>query len=175
MPEKFQQVLPGNWDGKFPFTNDSDEDFVYTWAKKAYMFPARKTVDMMRMNFNATPLEIMNIRKFAAKKWAEREFFKSKKYESMKAMEGIKDANGVITPRLQSFQSAGSYSEQELVAGIQQCLTPLPIADALVADAEIRNTDAELHRDIETGEPVSAPVKNTAQSLNNKPGYVLVN
>lgn len=173
--EKFHQVLPSNWDGRFPFTNDSDEDFVFTWAKKAYLFPARKTVDMMRMNFNATPLEVMQIRKNAAKQWGEREFFKSKKYESMKAVEGTKDANGVITPRLQSFHAAGTYSLEDLTSYIQQCLTPYPEGNAMVTDAPVRDTLAEIHKDIETGEPVSAPVKNTAQSLNNKPGYVLVN
>lgn len=176
MPQdKFTQVLPTDWNGKFPFTNDSDEDFVFTWAKKAYMFPARTTVDMMRMNFNATPLEVQQIRKFAAKKWAEREFFKSSKYEAMRKVEGGKDENGVITPRLQSFLAAGSYSEQDLKAGIQQCLTPLPEGNALVSEAETRDTEAEIHKDIDTGEPVSAPVKNATQSVNTKAGYVLVN
>lgn len=173
--EKFQQILPSNWDGRFPFTNDSDEDFVYVWAKKAYLFPARKTVDMMRMNFNATPLEVMNIRKFAAKQWATREFFKSSKYESMRAMEGEKDKNGVIIPRLQSIHASGSYTETDLMKGIQQCLTPYPEAEALVADAPVRNTEAEIHTDPDTGKPISAPVKNTSQSLNDKAGYVLVN
>lgn len=173
--EKFAQVLPSNWDGKFPFTNDSDEDFIFTWAKKAYLFPARKTVDMMRMNFNSTPIEVQQIRKFAAKQWATREFFKSNKYESMRAVEGKKDESGVIIPRLQSIHSAPSYTETDLVAGIQRCLTPLPIGEALVADAPVRDTEAEIHKNLETGDPISAPVKNAAQSLNDKPGYVLVN
>lgn len=173
--EKFQQVLPSNWDGRFPFTNDSDEDFVYTWAKKTYLFPARKTVDMMRMNFNCTPLEVMSIRKFAAKLWAEREFFKGGKYASMRAVEGAKDENGVIIPRLQSFMAAGSYSLSDLQAGIQQCLTPLPEAEAMVKEAEVRNTEEEIHHDPTTGKAVSEPIKDMAQSLNDKPGYVLVN
>lgn len=173
--EKFQQILPSNWDGKFPFTNDSDEDFVYTWAKKNYLFPARKTVDMMRMNFNATPLEVQQIRKFAARKWAEREFFKSGRYEDMRAIEGTKNERGAITPTLQSFHAAGQYTEGDLQQYIQECLTPLPEGEALIAEAEVRNTEAEIHKDADTGEPVSAPVKNASQSLNNKPGFVLVN
>lgn len=173
--EKFQQILPNDWNGKFPFTNDSDDDFIFTWAKKDYQFPARSTVDMMRMNFNATPLEVQQIRKFAAKKWAEREFFKSSKYQSMRAMEGTKDENGVIIPRLQSIMAAPSYTESDLKSYIQECLTPLPEAEAKVADAEVRNTEAEIHQNEETGEPISKPVKNTAQSLNDKAGFVLVN
>ena len=171
MPEKFQQVLPSNWDGKFPFTNDSDEDFVFTWAKKAYLFPARTTVDMMRMNFNATPVEVQQIRKFAAKRWAEREFFKGPKAKQMEAVE--RNADG--SPRLQSFHSARTYSDTDLTEGIQRCLTPLPEGEAKVADAPARDTIAELHVDQDTGQPVTSPVKNTSQSLNDKAGFVLVN
>lgn len=176
MPQdKFTSVLPTDWNGKFPFTNNSDEDFVYVWAKKAYLFPARKTVDMMRMNFNLTPVEVQQVRKFAATKWAEREFFKSKRYEDMRSIEGSKNERGAITPTLQSFHAAGSYTVEDLKAGIQDCLTPLPEGEAKVAMAEVRDTEAEIHKDPETGEAVSAPVKNAAQSLNNKAGYVLVN
>lgn len=169
--EKFTQVLPSNWDGKFPFTNDSDEDFFFTWAKKSYMFPARKTVDMMRMNFNATPLEVQQIRKFAAKQWATREFFNTSKAKQMESIERNSDGS----PRLQSFHSARTYSETDLTEGIQRCLTPLPEGEVLVADLQTRDTESELHKDMETGESVTSPIKNTTQSINNKPGMVLVN
>lgn len=172
MPQaQFINVLPTDWDGKFPFTNDSDEDFVFTWAKKSYLFPARHTVDMMRMNFNATPTEVQQIRKFAAKTWAEREFFKGSEYGKMKSIETNADGS----PRLQSFQSARSYTEADLKNDIQRCLTPLPEGTPMVADAPVVDTEAKIHHDPETGEAVSAPIKNMTQSVNTKPGFVLTN
>lgn len=166
--EKFAQVLPTNWNGQFPFTNDSDEDFVFTWGKKSYLFPARRTVDMMKMNFNSTPLEVQQIRKFAAKSWAEREFFKS---DSAKKMESVeKDAQGYA--RLNSFQNAQVYSENDLKSGIQRCLTPLPEGIPLVADAEVRKTEDEIHKTDE-GEPMTNVIKNTAKSVD--PGGILIN
>lgn len=168
--EKFSTVLPENWDGTFPFTNESDEDFVFRWAKRLYTFPAQRTVDMMRMNFNATPVEVQQIRKFAAKQLAEREFTKGDKYKEMTRREWNPDG----TPRLQNFHQALTYSEEELKDFIQRCLTPLPVGEPKVAPAtDIRNTEAEIHVDVETGNPVTAPVKNPTQSLNDKPGYIL--
>lgn len=180
MPEKYTQVLPKSWDGRFPFTNDSDEDFVFVWAKKAYLFPARRTVDMMKMAFNATPLEVQQIRRFAARKWAEREFFKSGKYDSMRANEGIRDENGVIQPRLSSFTSARSYTDADLMGGIQACLTPLPEADAMVSDKLVepligqnnQTVFESLHRD-DKGEMINKPIEDSAQSL--APGQIPIN
>ncbi len=166
--EKFAQVLPSNWDGKFPFTNDSDEDFVFVWAKKAYLFPAHRTVDLMRMNFNATPLEVQQIRKFAAKRWAEREFFKGAEAQKLESIE--KDPQGYA--RLNSFQNARTYTDTDLKDGIQRCLTPLPEGEPLVADAPMRNTEAELHTD-DNGEVQMKPIKDTAKSLD--PSGILVN
>jgi len=174
--EKFAQVLPNNWDGKFPFTNDSDEDFIFTWDKKTYLFPARKTVDMMKMNFNETPVGVQQIRKFAAKQWAEREFFKgdvSKKLESIE-----KDAQGYA--KLHSFQNARTYTDSDLKDNIQRCLTPLPEANALVAEAKVRDTLSELHRDEETGAIVTRIVKKSTGSLEDdsvfaKPSDILIN
>ena len=179
MAEKYTQVLPSNWDGRFPFTNDSDEDFVYVWAKKAYLFPARKTVDMMKMGFNQTPIEVQNIRKFAAKKWAEREFFKSGKYESMRSREGTKDENGTISPRLMSFNAASAYSESDLLPGIQACLTPLPEVPAMVMEGTVEPLIGEnkqkledvLHRD-ERGNIQQYVIEDDKQSL--APGQILL-
>ena len=169
---KFTQILPTDWNGTFPFTNDSDEDFVFQWNKKSYLFPARRTVDMMKMNFNETPIGVQQIRKFAAKRWAEREFFKSNRYSSMRAMEGQKDDYGIITPRLQNFQTAGSYTEGDLKDSIQRCLTPLPEANALVADAEVRQTEKEIHVK-DDGTPMTEPIKDQAKSID--PAGILVN
>ncbi len=162
--EKFATVLPDNWDGTFPFTNESDEDFSFKWAKRLYTFPAQRTVDMMRMNFNATPLEIQQIRKFAAKQLAEREFGKSTKYAEMTKREWNADG----TPRLQNFQQALAYSEEELKEYIQRCLTPLPVATATVAPAPDSKIEDKLHRDDDSGELVSQVVTNHRQSLDPK-------
>lgn len=172
--EKYVQVLPKSWDGRFPFTNDSDEDFVFIWAKKGYLFPARKTVDMMKMAFNATPLEVQQIRKFAARKWAEREFFKGNRYESMRSREGIKDENGVIQPRLGSFNAAGSYTDGDLTEGIQKCLQPFPEVSAQVLDHDVEvDTESQLKRD-ESGEYVNRVIdEKKTNSL--APGEILLN
>ncbi len=181
MPEKYSAVLPKSWDGRFPFTNDSDEDFVFVWAKKGYLFPARKTVDMMKMAFNATPLEVQQIRKFAAKKWAEREFFKSSKYESMRAKEGAKDENGVIQPRLGSFNTAGVYSDEVLSTDIQRCLIPLPEVAAMVMDRDVEPTvgtgkqtvEESLHRD-DNGDYINKVI-DEKKTNTLAPGEILVN
>lgn len=167
--EKFQNALPVDWDGRFPFTNVSQEDFYFTWAKKQYLFPANKTIDMMKMGMNQTPVEVQQIRKFAAKQFAEREFFKG---DSAKKMESIeKDTDG--NSRLMNFQAARTYSDSDLRDLIQQCLTPLPEGKILAAEVMLRDTESEIHKDDETGQPVSSPVKNSSKSLD--PGGILVN
>lgn len=170
MQEKFQQILPKNWDGKFPFTNDSDEDFVFVWSKKAYLFPQRQTVDMMRMAFNATPLEIQQIRKFAAKKYAEQRFFKS---DSAKQMESFEKNSQTGGPTLMGFQAARAYSESDLAPFIQECLAPRPEGDALVGDELVEpNTEEKLKRD-DDGDFINKPIEKTNQSV--APGQILVN
>lgn len=170
MPEKFTQVLPKNWDGRFPFSNDSDEDFVFVWAKKGYLFPAGKTVDMMRMAFSATPVEIQQIRKFAARRFAEREYQKS---DDIKKLESLERNPQTGAPVLTSFHSARSYSENELAPYIQNCLKPFPEGEALVSEETIGpNTEEILHK-TDTGEFVNKPIENQAQSL--APGEILVN
>lgn len=170
MPEKFTQVLPKNWDGRFPFTNDSDEDFVFVWAKKGYLFPAGKTVDMMRMAFNATPLEVQQIRKFAAKRFAEREYQKS---DNAKHLESFEHNPQTGAPTLTSFHSARSYSDAELAPYIQACLKPFPEGEAMVLAKEIGpDTEEKLHRD-DDGEFVNKPIENTSRSL--APGEILIN
>lgn len=180
MPEKYSQVLPTNWDGRFPFTNDSDEDFVYVWAKKAYVFPARKTVDMMKMAFNQTPVEVQNIRKFAAKKWAEEQFFKGTKYEALRSLEGRRDENGVIDARLSSFTTARSYTDSDLKEGIQRCLTPLPEVSAMVREKLVEpligNTnqtlEENLHKD-ENGEYINKVI-DEKKTTTLAPGEILL-
>lgn len=145
MPQ-FDTILPEGFDGTFRFTNASEEDFVGKWGGKEYLFPAMKTTPMVI--YDATPLEIQNIRKKFARDYAEREFFKSKNYEAARSIEGVKEL-GTIQPRLNSFQQARSYSETELTSYIQQCLEPLPMAQATVAEAPKMNIEEHLARDEE--------------------------
>ncbi len=180
MPEKYSQVLPKGWDGRFPFTNDSDEDFTFVWGKKAYLFPARKTVDMMKMGFNQTPIEVQNIRKFAARKWAEEMFFKSPKYASLRANEGTRDENGVIQPRLGSFHAARSYTDSDLAQGIQMCLTPLPEVSALIKEGTVEPTVGQNGQTVEEalhkkddGTPTHYIIDDASQSV--APGQILLN
>ena len=77
-----EPVLPEDFDGTFRFTNPSEEDFIGEWGSKEYHFPAGKTVPMVMPEYS--PIEIQHIRKKFAKNLAEREFYKSKGYETMR-------------------------------------------------------------------------------------------
>jgi hypothetical protein len=118
--QEFDTILPEGFDGTFRFTNATQEDFVGRWGGKEYLYPAMKTTPMVILD--ATPLEIQNIRKKFARELAEREFFKSKKYEEFRKQEGSLGARP-----LNSIFMAGQYSEGELASFIQQCLEPLPM------------------------------------------------
>ncbi len=147
--EQFNNVLPEDFDGTWPFSNPSEEDFIGKWGGKAYTYPAHKTTNMVILD--ATPLEIQNIRKKFAKELAEREFFKSKKYESLRSSEGIKDDNGVMKPLLQGLNQARSYAETDLADYIQRCLKPLPLVKQVITEIHKENIEDKLSRD-EDGE-----------------------
>ncbi len=138
--QKIDTILPEDFDGVFRFTNDSDEDFIGKWDSLEYVFPARKTTPMLITN--ATPLEVQNIRKKFAREWAERQYFKSEKYQKMFNQERNPDG----TPRLNSIHQAGTYGDNELAPFIQQCLTPLPIARATVQEAPKEELEDRLSR-----------------------------
>lgn len=142
--DQFSTVLPEDFNGTFYFTNASDEDFTALWGGKAYTYPAKKTTPMII--YNATPLEVQNIRKKFAKEYAEREFFKS---ERAKQMTAVERTNGV--PSLNSIHQANVYSDNELKAYIQQCLEPLEIAKPIVQEVVKENIEDRLTRD-EDGE-----------------------
>lgn len=143
-------TLPVGFNGVFHFTNWSDQEFVGVWGKKEYHFPAKSTSPMLIPEHS--PLEIQHIRKKFAKDLAEREFFKSQKYESLRAVEGPIEG-GTITPRLASSLSANTYTDTDLIALIQRALEPLPVQEAFVApiqgvsveDKLTRNDDGELN------------------------------
>lgn len=111
-----------NFDGVFRFTNATDEDFVTLWNNKEYTYPAGRTVPMVIANSSLE--EIQQIRKYFAKRLAEREFFKSKEFKSMR--NGIKDKDAG------RHVVASTYNEAELQPWIDECLNPLAEGRATV-------------------------------------------
>ncbi len=118
---KYETVLPSDFNGVFPFTNWSSEDFIGVWNSVAYKFLAMTTSPMI-MPFS--PLEIQHIRKKFAKDLAEREFFKSNQYEKMRAVEGTKDDVSIV-PRLNSIHQASTYTIGDLESYIKKALEPM--------------------------------------------------
>lgn len=126
---RYEAMLPADFDGVFRFTNPSEEDFAGRWGGKEYIFPAMSTSPMIVPEHS--PLEVQHIRKKFAKDLAEREFFKSKSYKMFQKQERNSDGS----PRLNSIHQAGTYSLVDLAPYIQQCLEPLPHAQAVVKEA----------------------------------------
>lgn len=114
---------PEDFDGIFRFTNATDEDFVTLWNNKEYTYPAMKTVPMVIAN--STLEEIQQIRKYFAKRLAEREFLKSKGFQKIK--NGVKSDSTVGGTLV-----ASCYNEEQLQPWIDDCLKPLEIAHAIV-------------------------------------------
>ena len=113
---------PEDFDGVFKFTNATDEDFVTLWNNKEYTYPAGKTVPMVISN--ATLEEIQQIRKYFAKRLAEREYFKSKEYKKIKNGTANPNGGGTLVPSM--------FNEELLQPWVNQCLTPLPMGRATV-------------------------------------------
>lgn len=141
----YSPVLPENFDGTFRFTNWTEDDFVAKWGGKEYIFPAGTTSPMIIIN--QTPLEIQQIRKKFAKDLAQKVFGNSELYKRLIAQERNSDG----TPRLNSINQAGQYSDNDLSPYIQRCLEPLTIAKAIVVDAPKDNLEDKLSRN-EAGE-----------------------
>jgi len=166
MENTFSNVLPEDFSGTFYFTNPSDEDITCFWGKKGYTYPAMKTVPMVIVD--ATPLEIQSIRKKFAKELAEREFFKSEKYEALRSSEGDKDKNGVIHPLMGSFNQARQYSESDLTSYIQKCLDPLPLAKQVITQVVTEPIEEKLSRDEDGELNTQVAVKGKPLTLKNK-------
>ena len=148
---KYENVLPEDFDGTFRFTNWTDEDFVGTWNKREYNFPAKSTSPIVM--HDQTPLEIQQIRKKFAKDLAEREFFKSTKYEGFTKQERNSDG----TARLNSIHSAATYTLDDLASFIQRCLEPLPAGEVKVKMREEVPLESKLSRN-DDGELNTQPV-----------------
>lgn len=141
---KYERVLPEDFDGVFQFTNWTNEEFVGRWGGKEYRFAPESRSPMVIPEHS--PLEVQSIRKKFAKDLAEREFFKTGKYETYRLREGIKDEMGMIQPRGNGMSHAGAYNLQDLVPFIQRCLEPLPVKKAVVTVAPKENIEANLTR-----------------------------
>jgi len=108
--------------GIFKFTNPTDEDFVFLWNNKEYIYPAQKTVVMFIEN--ESPERVQNIRKMAAKRLAEREYYKSKDFKKI--------SNGLKDPSMGRNVIQSSIDESNLQKFIDACLKPLAIGNAKV-------------------------------------------
>ncbi len=144
---KYETVLPADFDGVFKFTNWSEEEFVGVWGNKKYHFAALATSPMVMPEHS--PLEIQHIRKKFAKDLAEREFYKSERYQFFMKQERNTDG----TARLNSIHQSVAYTIDDLKDGIQRCLKPLEekrafvesVNDAPLESVLTRNDDGELN------------------------------
>lgn len=137
-------VLPADFDGVIRFTNPYSEDFTGFWNSKGYTFKAMTTSPMII--HDATPVEVMHIRKKFAKELAEREFFKTDKAKKLESIERNPDG----TPRLNSVMMANSYNlDSDLAPLIQKCLEPLPISKVIVTEIPKENIEEKLSKDEE--------------------------
>lgn len=111
------------FDGRFFFTNATNDDFVHMWNSEEYTFPKQT---MCPMIFAKETLEgIQEIRKRFAYDLAVREYYKSKEY-----LKNSKMGNGM--PPL--------YDEKVLQPWIDQCLSPLPKSRAQVKEGKVEKT-----------------------------------
>lgn len=168
---KVETVLPEDFDGVFRFTNWTDQEFVGKWNNKEYHFPANSTSPMIIPDHS--PLQIQQIRKKFAKDLAEREFYKSQRYEAMRKIEGERDEfTGMIKPNLSSSLNANSYSLDDLTPFIQKCLIPLEIKRAPVTEAPKLNMEEILTRDPKNNNLNTAPAADDKDLENLARGNV---
>lgn len=160
---KYEPTLPEDFDGTFRFTNDSDDDFIGTWGKKQYRFPAHTTSPMPAAELNATPLEVQSIRKKFARDWAEQQFFKGVEYKKLLKQERNDDGSA----RLSGIHGAGTYSTDSMVSLIQRCLVPLKVSKAVVTEVPAIALEDKLSKDDE-GTPNTVAVKPNSDLLSER-------
>lgn len=111
-----------NFDGVFRFTNASNDDFETQWNSKKYLFPAKSTVPLI---IPGETLEgIQEIRKVFARRYAQREFYKTKQFKDLKKL------GGDIPP---------TYDESVLQSWIDQCLEDLPVGKVMIGEIKKNN------------------------------------
>lgn len=137
------EEYPEGFDGTFYFTNPYDEDFVTLWNNKEYTYPAETTVPMIIANESME--NIQQIRKYFAKRLAEREFFKSKDFGNQK--NGLKSKNGerIVVPSM--------YNEAVLQPFVDACLKPLQKGKATVRRLPDLNAPTGGSKSFSTGNP----------------------
>lgn len=134
----FESVLPPDFNGTFPFTNPSDEDFIGIWGGKQYLFPAMSTVPLLIVEH--TPIEVQHIRKKFGYDLATREWFKSKGYKVLSDQEG-KPGNRTFN----SIHQAATYTISDLTPYIKQCLEPLPVSKLMSKPVEKVPLESIIH------------------------------
>ena len=129
--------FPENFSGVFNFTNWTDEDFSVLWNSIEYTFAAKTTSPII---IPGESLEsIQNIRKFFAKKLAEKVFYSSKRYDELNSLTG--KSGGV--PALFN-------EDKEFAPYIQKCLEPLPAASAKMKQKAVEQAETSEHTSIVT-------------------------
>lgn len=112
----------------FRFTNWTSIEFVGTWNKIQYRFPPMSTSPMVIRG--ESPEHVQHIRKKFARELAEREFYRSERFE-----------------QLDSQAPAGSgkipaiYSDTEIAPYVQKALEPLPAAFATAKQVPADKTE----------------------------------
>lgn len=110
--------FPETFDGRFYFTNFTNEDFTAKWNSVEYTFPAMKTTPIVIPSESAEAVQ--SIRKKFARELAEREFYQSDKLKALEDQTPVGEG--------QNLHSAATYTEADLAPYIQRCLEPLPIS-----------------------------------------------
>lgn len=116
IPAKIEDriVDPTNYiDGIFYFSNTSENPFIALWNNVEYTFAPETCSPIMIQD--CTPVQIQEIRKRWAYKWAEEQWFGSKEYKHL-----VKIGRDKPSAR----------DDQHLEPLIQMCLTPLPLKKA---------------------------------------------
>jgi len=135
------EEYPSDFEGVFYFTNATDEDFVTLWNNKEYTYPAGSTVPMI---ISGEPLEnIQQIRKYFAKRLAEREYFKSKDFS--------KTRNGTVNASGGGNMVASMYDEALLQPWIDECLESRPRAKAVVKEVPAEKLNVKASKAIGSG------------------------
>lgn len=135
------EEYPEDFDGVFRFTNATDEDFITLWNNKEYTYPAGTTVPMI---ISGESLEnIQQIRKYFAKRLAEREYFKSKGFTKIKNGTANPNGGGTLIPSM--------YNEEVLQPFIDDCLKPLPVGRAIVSKIAPENRDIKAAKALGSG------------------------
>jgi hypothetical protein len=117
-------ITPVEFDGRFYFTNFTEQEFKSKWNSVEYTFPPLKTVPLI---IPGETLEgIQEIRKKFARELATLVFYSTDKY--LKHELSIEDSQAGKVPAL--------HTENDIAPYIQRCLEPLPIAQATTKQVE---------------------------------------